>query len=157
MAAEPLIDLSTIDLQSTLIHPTGLDLILAQSGHMRMIDRVIYADTSRDILVGAKRIRSDEFWVAGHIPGRPLFPGVLMIECAAQSSSVYMVKYRNQSGFLGFIRCNNISFRGQVVPGDEFIVVTHLTSFNARRFVSANQGFVNGKLMFEAEITGMAI
>ena len=80
-----------------------------------------------------------------------------MIEAAAQNSSYYMTRHVGIQGFLGFTRCNDVVFRGQVVPGDELILVTKLTSRNTRRFVSRDQGWVKGKLTFEAEITGMIL
>jgi 3-hydroxymyristoyl/3-hydroxydecanoyl-(acyl carrier protein) dehydratase len=60
-------------------------------------------------------------------------------------------------GFLGFLRCENASFRGQVVPGDTFVILVNEIEATPRRFISNVQGIVNGKLVFEAKITGMAI
>ncbi|MDA0803394.1 MAG: beta-hydroxyacyl-ACP dehydratase [Planctomycetota bacterium] len=157
MASEPLFDLGSIDLSKSIMRGAEIDPYLPQCGDMRMLDRVIHCEEPLDLLVGAKLARADEFWVPGHIPGRPLFPGVLMIETAAQASSFYMKRYVGIEGFLGFIRCTDVSFRGQVVPGEEFIVISKLTARNARRFVSLNQGFVKGKMVFEAQITGMTL
>ena len=67
-----------------------------------------------DRIVGFKDIRDDEFWVAGHIPGRPLFPGVLMIETAAQLASFYTKKFVGWKGFVGFGAVENCRFRAQV-------------------------------------------
>ncbi len=155
MASDPLFDLSTLDLSTSIAIGSEIDPYLPQTGDMRMLDRVIHGDTTLELVVGAKLARPDEFWVAGHIPGRPLLPGVLMIEAAAQASSYYMTRYIQIQGFLGFTRCTDVAFRGQVVPGEELILISKLTARNARRFVSANQGYVNGKLVFEAQITGM--
>ncbi len=124
---------------------------------MRMLDRVIWLSPPGTSAFGERVIRPDEFWVAGHIPGRPIFPGVLMIEAAAQLCSVAHTRLGRTTGFLGFTRCTDVSFRGQVVPGDTFYILTRELSFNPRRFVSETQGLVNGKLVFEATITGMAI
>ncbi len=124
---------------------------------MRMIDRVIWLSAPGTSAYGERFIRDDEFWVAGHIPGRPLFPGVLMIEAAAQLCSIAHTRTGRTTGFLGFTRCTDVIFRGQVVPGDMFYVLTRELSYNPRRFVSETQGLVNGKLVFEATITGMAI
>ena len=48
-------------------------------------------------------------------------------------------------------------FRGQVQPGDRLYLLVKEISFKARRFISASQGLVDGKLVFEAKITGMVI
>ena len=48
-------------------------------------------------------------------------------------------------------------FRGQVVPGDTLYLLAKEISYRPRKFVSAGQGVVNGRLVFEAKITGMAM
>ena len=53
---------------------------------MEHLNGVNYYDHNGKI-VGYKDVREDEFWVEGHIPGRPLLPGVIMIEAAAQLAS----------------------------------------------------------------------
>ena len=109
--------------------------------------------------VGWKDVRDDEFWVPGHIPGRPLLPGVLMIEAAAQLSSFVIQTYRTPeqraSSFLGFVRSDKTVFRNQVTPGDRLILLAQLESKNSRRFISLCQGFVDGNLVIETKVTGM--
>jgi 3-hydroxymyristoyl/3-hydroxydecanoyl-(acyl carrier protein) dehydratase len=61
----------------------------------------------------------------------------------------------NVQGFLGFTRCDETVFRGQVVPGDDLFILARQVERNRRRFVSRAQGVVNGKLVFETLITGM--
>ena len=157
MASEPLLDLSKLDLTRSVIPASEIDRVLPQTGPMRMLDEVVYFDRPSHIAVGLKRVRHDEFWVPHHIPGRPLLPGVLMIEAAAQLCSLVQTICLDLTGFLGFTRCDETSFRGQVVPGDTLFLVVKLLEQNRRRFVSHAQGFVNGKLVFETRITGMTI
>lgn len=124
---------------------------------MRMLDRVIWLSESGTSCFGIRTIRHDEFWVDGHIPGRPLFPGVLMIEAAAQLCSFSNTRLGRTTGFLGFTRCDDVVFRGTVVPGDDLYILTAEIDYNRRRFISKTQGIVGEKLVFEATITGMAI
>lgn len=157
MASAPLFDYSGIDLSQTICDSAGLDEFLPQTGPMRQCDRIVWANADYTQSLGIKNVRSDEFWCEHHIKGRPLYPGVLMIEASAQCAS-WMFRHRyKQVGFLGFLRCDDASFRGQVVPGDTFVILAHELESNQRRFISAVQGHVNGKLVFEAKITGMAI
>lgn len=155
MAIEPLIDLSTIDLTATAVSEEEIGTLNAQCGHMRQLDRVVWLNDDRSIAVGVKQVHDDEFWVEGHIPGRPLLPGVLMIEAAAQLSSILFRKKGGDTHFLGFTRCDECSFRGQVVPGDTLVLVSVERKFQRRRFVCDSQGFVNGELVVDLKITGM--
>ena len=124
---------------------------------MRQCDRIIWASDNLRQCIGAKDVRADEFWCVHHIPGRPLFPGVLMIESAAQCASWLFRTRFPALGCLGFLRCDETSFRGQVVPGDTFVILVDEIEASPRRFISKTQGLVRGKLVFESKITGMAI
>ena len=157
MASAQLIDLSTIDLSQTICDSKGLDEFLPQTGPMRQCDRIVWVSEDLKTCVGIKQVRPDEFWCEHHIKGRPLFPGVLMIEASAQCASWLFRARFPALGFLGFLRCDDTCFRGQVVPGDTFVIVVNEIEANSRRFISQVQGIVRGKLVFEAKITGMAI
>jgi 3-hydroxyacyl-[acyl-carrier-protein] dehydratase len=155
LASELLFDLSKIDLNQVAMVGPQVDRYLPQTGPMRMLDQVVWLDLPAMEGVGLKRVRDDEFWVPHHIPGRPLLPGVLMIEAAAQLCSLVQTIGANVQGFLGFTRCDETVFRGQVVPGDSLYILAKQVERNRRRFVSRAQGVVNGKLVFETLITGM--
>ena len=157
MAKELLIDLNSIDLSAVALDQATVDKLLPQTGPMRQLDHVIWHDEQFSCGVAVKHIRHDEFWVPYHIPGRPLMPGVLMIEAAAQLCSILQTLAIPNVGFLGFTRCDETSFRGQVVPGDNFYTVCKLIERNRRRFVCQVQGVVNSKLVFESNITGMKL
>jgi 3-hydroxyacyl-[acyl-carrier-protein] dehydratase len=157
LANELLFDLSPIDLNQVMMASSEVDRYLPQTGPMRMLDHVVWLDLPRMEGLGQRKIRHDEFWVPHHSPGRPLLPGVLMIEAAAQLCSLVQTKGMNLEGFLGFTRCDDTVFRGQVVPGDTLHLLARQIERNRRRFVSQAQGVVNGKLVFETRITGMAI
>jgi len=157
LPVQPLFDISGIDKSAVACTPDDVGRVNPQAGHMRHLDHVIWLDDNLITILGVKFVRHDEFWVPGHIPGRPLFPGVLMIEAAAQTSSyLQRVKYKNP-GFLGFTRCEDTSFRGQVVPGDTLLLLAKEISSSARRFVCLAQGIVNDRIVFETKITGMTI
>ena len=159
---DPLYDYTSLDLNHTQLDATALNEWLPQSGDMRQLDRIVMIDDTADHGVGIKDVREDEFWVPGHIPGRPLLPGVIMIEAAAQMASVLyqfslIYEGRENEGFLGFTRVDDCTFRGQVVPGDQLILVCKKVKFQRRRFSCAAQGWVNNDMMFEVKCTGMRI
>ena len=155
MPIEPLIDLSTIDHNNIALSADEIGKMNPQAGDMRQLDYVCYLNETKTTAVGVKEVKEDEFWIPGHIPGRPLFPGVLMIEAAAQISSIlYHVKSEGNH-FMGFTRCDNCSFRGQVVPGDTLTLVAVERKFQRRRFICDAQGYVGDTFIFEVKITGM--
>ena len=147
MASPPLFDLNGIDHAVGRLNP--------QCGDMRQLDYIIWMDEPLTRALGVKHVRNDEFWIPGHIPGRPLMPGVLMIEAAAQVSSILFRHKITDRRFLGFTRCDDVVFREQVRPGDTLYLLCEEREFKPRRFVSKTQGMVNGSIVFEAQITGM--
>lgn len=157
MAAQPVVDLSSIDLTQVAMSADEVGRINPQTGDMRQLDHVIHLDHDAGIIVGVKHVRDDEFWVPGHIPGRPLLPGVLMIEAGAQLSCIYFRLKLAEPRFVGFTRCDDTVFRGQVVPGQTLYLAGREVSCRQRRFVSRTNAFVDGKLVFESTITGMVL
>ena len=157
MAPQLLFDLSGIDLDHVDIDAGGIEAVNPHRGDMRMLDGIIWHDHAGQTgyTLAFKDIRDDEFWAPGHIPGRPLFPGVLMIEAAAQLASFMIIHYGGQSGFIGFVGCDKVKFRGQVVPGDRLLLLGDPTEVKPRRSICQLQAVVNGDLVFEAKITGM--
>jgi 3-hydroxyacyl-[acyl-carrier-protein] dehydratase len=157
VAGRFLFDLSHIDLTQVAVSYDQVGRLNPQCGDMRQLDHVIWSNADNTELLGVKHVRDDEFWVEGHIPGRPLLPGVLMIEAAAQLCSIQYKRKTGNMSFLGFTRCDDVAFRGQVVPGDALYLLGKEVKFGERRFVSDVQGVVDGKLVFEGRITGMAM
>ncbi|MBM4112347.1 MAG: beta-hydroxyacyl-ACP dehydratase [Phycisphaerae bacterium] len=157
MPSELLFDISGIDMSGVAASREEVGRILLQTGDMRHLDFVVWQDATLACGLGVKDVRADEFWVKGHIPGRPLLPGVLMIEAGAQLCSFLQQQKSVFDGFLAFTRCDDCVFRGQVVPGDRLVLLAKEVEAGRRRFVSRTQGLVDGKLVFEATITGMRI
>jgi 3-hydroxyacyl-[acyl-carrier-protein] dehydratase len=155
-ASTPILDLSTIDLSQTRADREAIARHNAHRGQMIMVDRVIWVDETLDHAVAVKHVRPDEFWVDGHIPGNPIMPGVLMVEAAAQLASWMYYRRSQRDWFAGFTRIDETTFRGQVVPGDDLYLVSRCLKYHVRRFVSEVQGFVDGAMVFESKISGMA-
>ncbi|MBT5136450.1 MAG: hypothetical protein HN568_06295 [Phycisphaerae bacterium] len=155
MAIEPILDINTINLSNVVMTEETVGKLNPQTGDMRQLNYVAWVSEDNQTGVGIKEVKDDEFWVAGHIPGRPIYPGVLMIESAAQMSSILYHGNAESNHFMGFTRCDKCSFRGQVVPGNILAVVSVIRKFQRRRFVCDTQGYVDGNFIFEAQITGM--
>jgi 3-hydroxyacyl-[acyl-carrier-protein] dehydratase len=157
MPPEPILDISEIDQSKVAVTREQICQVNPHRYEFQQLDGIFFIDHEKNVIAGFRDIREDEFWVRGHIPGRPIFPGVLMIECAAQMVSYYVVSHEKNDGFLGFGGVDDVKFRGQVVPGDRIIMLGKMIEMRKRRCVGAVQGFVNGRMVFEGTITGMLI
>ena len=157
MAPPLLIDLASIDLNRVIAGPREIEAVNPQRGDMRHLDGIIWMNDARSQVLGFKDVRHDEFWVPGHIPGRPLLPGVIMIEAAAQLAAYVMNQRIPEAGFIGFVGCDKVKFRSQVLPGQRLLLLGKEIKFSKRRLICAGQGVVDGNLVFEIEITGMPL
>ena len=155
MAVQPLVNLGEIDLDRLEFRAEEIRKVNPQSYEMAQLDGVVKVDADAGIVVGYKNVKADEFWVRGHIPGRPLLPGVLIIEAAAQLCSFYFTTVRKSRRFLGFAGVDAVKFRAPVVPGDRLILVAKCVELRSRRATFETQGFVKDKLVFEGRIIGM--
>jgi 3-hydroxyacyl-[acyl-carrier-protein] dehydratase len=151
-----LFDLSKLDLNKLIINQEGIHAIIPQRYEMAQLDGIIHIEDPTTI-IGVKYVRDNEWWCRGHIPGRPLMPGVLMIECAAQLCAFWAMKKNPEVGFMGFAKCDETRFRGTIVPPADLYMIANLFEHNRRRIVGRCQGVVNGTLIFESLITGMPV
>jgi len=157
MSREPIIDVSTIDTTKIAVSREEIYRVNPHRYEFMQLDGIYFIDHDRKILAGYRDVKADEFWVRGHIPGRPVFPGVLMIETAAHLVSYYAVSDRPDGGFLGFSGVDKVKFRGQVTPGQRIVLVGKMVEMKRRRCIGEMQAFVDCKQVFEGLITGMWI
>lgn len=156
MPAEFVFDITDIDLNAIVADRAAIALVIPHRGDMLQIDRIVWHDQTLDHGIAVKEVRSDEFWVPGHIPGNPLLPGVLMIEASAQLASWMYHTRSERYWFAGFTRIEDTTFRGQVVPGDDMYLLCKCLKYNIKRFICQCQGVVDGRIVFETKVTGMA-
>ena len=152
-----ILDPSTLDFSRPIADREEIARANPHRHEFALLDGIVYCDLEASIFAGYHDLREDAFWVRGHIPGRPLFPGVLMIEVAAQLAS-YLTKYvLPQKGFMGFAGVDNVKFRGTIAPPARFVVIGRGKQVKRRRTVCQAQGFVDNTMVFEGEITGMYV
>jgi 3-hydroxyacyl-[acyl-carrier-protein] dehydratase len=157
MPASPLIDLSTIDLSKVQFDRQAIAEVNPQSYEMAQLDVIVWHDLPKMQCVGYKDITDSEFWVRGHLPGRPIMPGVIMVESAAQLCSFFMKRIYGLEGFIGFSGIGNTKFRQTVVPGDRLYLLGHIDKVRSRQFSASVQGVVDNKIAFDTIISGMRV
>jgi 3-hydroxyacyl-[acyl-carrier-protein] dehydratase len=159
MPSEPLIALETLDLSRVVATREEILGKIRHRGRFALLDGILHLDPEGRSIVGFKEIRADDWWAIDHIPGRPIFPGALMCEAAAQLCSYdYLRKSAlPEGGFLGFGGMNDTRFRGIVQPPCRMIFVAKPEKLRSRMFTYATQGFVAGELVFETEILGVLV
>ena len=152
------VDLEDFDLDRIEFGPEEIRKRNPHRHELELLTGVIAFRPEEGIIIGEHQARPDAFWVRGHIPGRPLFPGVLMVETAAQLCSFFWrTRFPEVDRFFGFGGIENTRFRGTVGPTDRLIVVGKSVQLKPRRAIFDTQGFVDGAMVFETRIMGMQV
>jgi 3-hydroxyacyl-[acyl-carrier-protein] dehydratase len=118
-----------------------------------LVDRIIDYVPGKSA-VGLKNVTINEPFFPGHIPNRPLMPGVLIVESMAQVGGVILTQLPGMKGkFFAFAGIDKTRFRRPVVPGDQLIMTVELLSFKMNR-IAKMQGSarVDDQLVAEGEM-----
>lgn len=132
---------------------------IPQRHEMALLQAVVKHDADEHFAIGIHDAKDTDFWVRGHIPGRPLMPGVVMVEAAAQLSAFVSAWITPQEGtqLFGFVGLDHVRFRGQVLPGDRLVLMAKAIRVRPSMARFAAQAFVGEKLVLEATIIGASI
>jgi 3-hydroxyacyl-[acyl-carrier-protein] dehydratase len=78
-------------------------------------------------VVARKEVREDEWFLTGHFPGRPIMPGVIIVEAMAQCGAVAVLADESNRGKLAlFAGIDDVRFKRMVLPGDELELMCEL-------------------------------
>ena len=131
--------------------------ILPHAYPFLLVDRIVEIEPEKRI-VGIKNVTYNEPFFPGHFPGRPIMPGVLIVEAMAQAAGVLVFqslpneKHGQAVYFLGI---DNVRFRKPVTPGDQLRLELEITKHRQAIWGFKGKALVDGKLVAEAELLAM--
>lgn len=143
-----------LDLTHTVFTVEEIHKLLPHRYPFALVDRIIAYEPGKQA-VGLKNVSFNEPQFQGHFPGRPIMPGVLMVEAMAQVGGIVVVQMDNfASGLFAFAGIDKVKFRRPVVPGDQLIITAKILKAMPKRgfVVMTGKIEVNGELAVEGEL-----
>jgi len=154
---QPILDPRGLSLDNPIADLEQIRAHVPQRFEFEMLHGILHFDQEQGIGAAYKKIGAEEFWVRGHIPGRPLFPGVLMIETAAQLCCYVFCRSQQDGRFFAFGGVDQVRFRGTVLPGDQLIIMVKSKRMRSNLGQFNSQAYVDNKLVYDGIITGMIL
>jgi 3-hydroxyacyl-[acyl-carrier-protein] dehydratase len=146
--------------EGAVIGPLDIRRVMAALPHrypMLLVDRVESLDPDKGI-VAIKAVTINEPFFQGHFPGRPIMPGVLIVEALAQAAGVLAVEALGLAGsgkLVYFMAIEGAKFRAPVEPGVLLKLEVEFVQKRASVCKFAGRASVDGKLAAEANFTAM--
>ena len=146
--------------EAAAIGPLDVRRVMAALPHrypMLLVDRVESLDPEKGI-TAIKAVTINEPFFQGHFPGRPIMPGVLLVEAMAQASGVLAVESLGLAGsgkLVYFMAIDSAKFRRPVEPGVLLRIEVDLVQDRGTVCKFAGRCLIEGKLVAETNFTAM--
>lgn len=153
------VDVSALDFTKPVADLDAIRKVNPHRFEFEMLTGIVFIDPKKHVIVGYKDLFPTDFWARGHMPGFPLFPGVLMCEAAAQLCCYYTVtqKVVDEGALMGLGGIDEARFVRPARPGDRLVLVGQGLKVHRRLNRFRVTGLVNGEKAFEATVTGVPI
>ena len=116
-----------------------------------LVDRILELEPGKRA-VGMKNVTINEAFFNGHFPGKPIMPGVLIVEAMAQVGGILLLATTGNEGKLAFFAgIDKVRFRRPVVPGDQLVTEVQITKQKGDIGRVWVVGRVDGKVVAEGE------
>jgi 3-hydroxyacyl-[acyl-carrier-protein] dehydratase len=130
-----------------------IEAILPHRDPFLLIDEVVELEPGERV-VARKKVRPDEWYLKGHFPGRPIMPGVLIVEAMAQAGAVAVLSQEENRGRLAlFAGIDDVRFKRIVEPGDELELTCELEAVRGPVGRGKARATVDGKLAARGTLT----
>ena len=117
-----------------------------------LVDQVEEMEVGKSI-VATKFVTEDEYYFQGHFPGRPIMPGVLIVESLAQAGGIVVLSMPENKGKLAvFGAIKNAKFKKQVVPGDTLTLKVTMDRLRTSSGTGHAEAYVEDVLACKCEI-----
>ncbi len=136
-----------------ILDTNGIQKILPHRPPFLLVDAVVEMERQKSI-VGIKNVTINEGFFRGHFPGKPIMPGVLIIEAMAQTGGVLLLQEvtDREKKLLYFVAIDDARFRRPVVPGDQLRIEVHVLTWRNTFCKLAGKATVNGDVAAEATL-----
>jgi 3-hydroxyacyl-[acyl-carrier-protein] dehydratase len=122
-----------------------------------LVDRIVEVEPGKRI-VGIKNVTYNEPFFPGHFPGRPIMPGVLIVEAMAQTAGLlvfHSLPEEDRKRTVFFLGMDNVRFRKPVIPGDQLRLELEITKRRQSIWGFKGKALVEGKVVAEGDILAM--
>ena len=142
----------------TLLDITQIQAILPHRYPFLLVDRIIEYEPAKRV-VGIKNVTLNEPFFAGHFPGAPVMPGVLIVEAMAQTAAVLILANMpdRETKLVFFTGIDSAKFRRPVVPGDQLRLELTVLRLRPAYAKLRGEAYVDGQLVAEAEISSSLV